>query len=108
MNSGKYVFALFLSFVDRYEFRKYVERYGRSTARKAAGRTGSIDGHLKKVSEENRETTKSVSPVHVPAPAQELKRMEKHHRNLRVSPVRPPVHPTKKHSCPATRRTKAP
>ncbi len=53
----------------------------------------SIDDHLKKVSEENRETTKkpggTVSPVHISAPAHELKRVEKHHRNLRDSPVRP-------------------
>jgi len=48
-----------------------------------------IDGHLKKVSEENRETTKNVSPVHVSAPSHVLKRVEKHHRNLRDSPVRP-------------------
>ncbi len=45
-----------------------------------------IDGHLKKVSEENGGT---VSPGHVSAPAHELKRVEKHHRNLRDSPVRP-------------------
>lgn len=45
-----------------------------------------IDGHLKKVSEENGETG---SPAHISAPAHELKRVEKHHRNLRDSPVRP-------------------
>jgi hypothetical protein len=32
---------------------------------------------------------KNVSPGHVSAPAHELKRVEKHHRNLRDSPVRP-------------------
>ncbi len=46
----------------------------------------SIDGHLKKVSEENGGT---VSPAHISAPAHELKRVEKHHRNLRDSPVGP-------------------
>ena len=45
-----------------------------------------IDGHLKKVSEENGGT---VSPAHIPAPAHELRRVEKHHRNLRDSPVHP-------------------
>jgi len=68
----------------------------------------SIESHLKKVSEENRETKKThmgtVSPAHVSAPAHELKRVEKHHRNLRDSPVRP----TKKHAFSATRRTTAP
>ena len=51
-----------------------------------------IDGHLKKVSEENGETTKkhmgTVSPAHVSAPAHELKRVEKHHQNLRDSSER--------------------
>jgi len=55
--------------------------------------TTSIDRHLKKVSEENRGTTKKdgriVSPAQVSAPVHELKRVEKHHRNLRNSPVRP-------------------
>ncbi len=45
-----------------------------------------IYGHLKKVSEENGRTE---SPAHISAPAHELKRVEKHHRNLRDSPVRP-------------------
>ncbi|MBU3024081.1 transposase [Zobellia galactanivorans] len=53
----------------------------------------SMDDHLKKVSEENRETTKkhvvTVSPAHVSAPAHELKRVGKHHQNLWISPVRP-------------------
>jgi len=48
---------------------------------------------LKKVSEENRETTKkhggTVSRTQISAPEHELKRVEKHHRNLRDSPVRP-------------------
>jgi len=52
-----------------------------------------MDEHLKKVSEENRETAKkhlgTVSPARVSAPEHELKRVEKHHRNLRDSPVRP-------------------
>ena len=52
-----------------------------------------IDSHLKKVSEENGGTTEShvrtVSPAHVSAPEHELKRVEKHHRNLQDSPVRP-------------------
>ena len=51
-----------------------------------------MNDHLKKVSEENREITKkhggSISPVQISAPAHELKRVEKHHRNLRDSPVR--------------------
>ena len=55
--------------------------------------TTSMDDHLKKVSEENQETTKKhggiVYPAHVSAPAHELKRVEKHHRNLQDSPVRP-------------------
>jgi len=53
----------------------------------------SMEYHLKKVSEENGETTKkhvgAVSPAHVSAPEHELKRVEKHHRNLRDSTVRP-------------------
>jgi len=52
-----------------------------------------MDEHLKKVSEENQETAKkhlgTVSPARVSAPEHELKRVEKHHRNLRDSPVRP-------------------
>ncbi|WP_027077443.1 IS1182 family transposase [Maribacter antarcticus] len=52
-----------------------------------------MDDHLKKVSEENQETAKkhlgTVSPARVSAPEHELKRVEKHHRNLRDSPVRP-------------------
>ncbi len=52
----------------------------------------SIDSHLKKVSEENGEAAKkhgeTVSPAHVSAPSHELKRVEKHHQNLRDSPVR--------------------
>ncbi len=48
--------------------------------------------HLKKVSEENGETTKkhtgTVSPVQIPAPEHEPERVEKHHQNLRDSPVR--------------------
>ncbi len=32
---------------------------------------------------------RTVSPAHISAPAHELKRTEKHHRNLRDSPVRP-------------------
>ncbi len=51
-----------------------------------------MDDHLKKVSEENRETTKkhggTISPVQISAPEHELKRVEKHHQNLRDSPVR--------------------
>jgi transposase len=51
----------------------------------------SIDNHLKKVSEENRETTKkhggTESPANVSAPAHELKRVEKHHQKLRNNPV---------------------
>ena len=53
----------------------------------------SIGNHLKKVSEENGGTTKkhgkTVSPARVSAPAHELKRVEKHHRNLRDNPVGP-------------------
>jgi hypothetical protein len=53
----------------------------------------SMDDHLKKVSEENRGTTKkhggTASPTHISAPAHELKRVEKHQRNLKDSPVRP-------------------
>lgn len=45
-----------------------------------------MEDHLKKVSEENGGT---VSPAHVSAPEHELKRVEKHHENLRYSPVRP-------------------
>lgn len=51
-----------------------------------------MDEHLRKVSEENRETTKNhgtVSRAQISAPEHELKRVEKHHRNLRESPVRP-------------------
>ena len=48
--------------------------------------------HLKKVSEENRETIKkhegTISPVQISAPEHELKRVEKHHQNLMDSPVR--------------------
>ncbi len=51
-----------------------------------------MESHLKKVSEENGETTKkragNVSPARVSAPVHELKRVEKHHQNLRDSPVR--------------------
>ena len=50
-----------------------------------------MEYHLKKVSEENRETTKkhggTISPVQISAPEHELKRVEKHHQNLRDSPV---------------------
>ena len=52
----------------------------------------SIGDHLKKVSEENVGTkesqAKTISPAHISAPEHELKRVEKHHRNLRDSPVR--------------------
>ena len=52
-----------------------------------------MDDHLKKVSEENRETTKNhggtISPVQISAPEHELKRVEKHHQNLKDGPVRP-------------------
>ena len=52
-----------------------------------------VEGHLKKVSEENQETKKkhweSVSPVKISAPVHEPERTEKHHRNLTDSPVRP-------------------
>jgi len=52
-----------------------------------------MSDHLKKVSEENGETTKkhggNLSPAHISAPAHELKRVEKHHENLRDSPVGP-------------------
>lgn len=52
-----------------------------------------MNDHLKKVSEENGETTKkrvgTVSQARVSAPVHELKRTEKHHQNLRDSPVRP-------------------
>ncbi len=52
-----------------------------------------MDDHLKKVSEENGATEqrqgKIDSPAHISAPEHELKRMEKHHQNLRESPVRP-------------------
>ena len=51
-----------------------------------------MESHLKKVSEENGETTKkragTVSPARVSAPVHELKRVEKNHQNLRDSPVR--------------------
>lgn len=50
-----------------------------------------ISDHLKKVSEENGGTMKkdgmTVSPAHITAPEHELKRVEKHHRNLREGPV---------------------
>ncbi|RKN77015.1 hypothetical protein [Ulvibacterium marinum] len=50
-----------------------------------------MDDHLKKVSEENGATeqrrAKTVSPAHITAPEHELKRVEKHHRNLREGPV---------------------
>src|SRR5680860_443838 len=52
-----------------------------------------MNDHLKKVSEENGEPAKkhrrTVSLEHSSAPEHELKRTEKHHRNLRDSPVRP-------------------
>ncbi len=52
-----------------------------------------MESHLKKVSEENREITKkhgvTISHVQISAPEHELKRVEKHHRNLQESPVRP-------------------
>jgi hypothetical protein len=52
----------------------------------------SIGNHLKKISEENPGTAKrdgkSVSPAHISAQEHELKRVEKHHKNLRDSPVR--------------------
>ena len=52
-----------------------------------------MESHLKKVSEENGETTKkhggTISHVQISAPEHELKRVEKHHRNLQESPVRP-------------------
>jgi len=51
-----------------------------------------MESHLKKVSEENGGTTErreeTVSPAHISAPEHELKRVEKHHQNLRDSPVR--------------------
>ena len=51
-----------------------------------------MESHLKKVSEENGETTKkhggTKSPIQISAPEHELKRTEKHHQNLRDSPVR--------------------
>ncbi|WP_422080522.1 IS1182 family transposase [Ulvibacterium sp.] len=50
-----------------------------------------MDDHLKKVSEENGATgqkqAKTASPAHISAPEHELKRVEKHHRNLREGPV---------------------
>ncbi|WP_211341866.1 transposase [Ulvibacterium marinum] len=50
-----------------------------------------MDDHLKKVSEENGATgqrqAKIVSPAHISAPEHELKRVEKHHQNLREGPV---------------------
>jgi transposase len=46
---------------------------------------GSIGDYLKKVSEEN---VRTVSPESISAPEHELKRVEKHHQNLRESPVR--------------------
>lgn len=45
-----------------------------------------IDGHLRKVSEENGGT---VSPSHISAPEHELRRVEKPHQNLRDNLVRP-------------------
>ncbi|HEA21982.1 hypothetical protein LCGC14_0450480 [marine sediment metagenome] len=52
-----------------------------------------MESHMKKVSEENRETTRkhrgTISHVQISAPEHELKRVEKHHRNLTDSPVRP-------------------
>ena len=52
----------------------------------------SIVKHLKRVSEENavnKETqAKTTSPVQISAPEHELKRVEKHHQNLRDSTVR--------------------
>ncbi|MCM4170531.1 hypothetical protein DHD32_03485 [Arenibacter sp. TNZ] len=73
----------------------------------------SIGDHLKKVSEENRETIEkhegTVPPAFISAPAHELKRVEKHQRNLRDSPVRPCRGiPQKKHACLATRCTLTP
>ncbi|MGB3144895.1 MAG: transposase [Maribacter sp.] len=51
-----------------------------------------MESHMRKVSEENPGTAKrdgkSVSPVKISAPEHELKRVEKHHQNLRDSPVR--------------------
>jgi len=50
-----------------------------------------MEDHLKKVSEENQETTEkrggTVSPAHISAPSHELKRVEKHHQKLRDNPV---------------------
>ncbi|RKN79685.1 transposase [Ulvibacterium marinum] len=47
--------------------------------------------HLKKVSEENGGTqqrqAKTMSPAHITAPEHHLRRVEKHHQNLRDSPV---------------------
>src|SRR5680860_590121 len=67
----------------------------------------SIDSHLKKVSEENGGTTEkhvgTVSPAHVSAPAHELRRVGKHHRNLRDSPVRPAGASHKKARLPGNR-----
>ncbi|MFS4493510.1 IS1182 family transposase [Maribacter sp. 2308TA10-17] len=51
----------------------------------------SLGDHLKKVSEENggtaKEDERTASPSRISAPEHELKRVEKHHRNLRDSPV---------------------
>ncbi|MEM8765434.1 MAG: IS1182 family transposase [Bacteroidota bacterium] len=51
----------------------------------------SIGNHLKKVSEENGATEqsqlKTVSPAHITAPEHHLRRVEKHHQNLREGPV---------------------
>ncbi|MGA9649850.1 IS1182 family transposase [Pedobacter sp.] len=51
----------------------------------------SVESHLKKVSEENPETTKNqdvtTSSVTVTAPEHHLKRVEKHHQNLRDNRV---------------------
>ncbi|MEO1547523.1 MAG: IS1182 family transposase, partial [Bacteroidota bacterium] len=52
----------------------------------------SVGSHLKKVSEVNRATKqkqkKTVSPAHISAPEHELKRVEKHHRNLQKGSVK--------------------
>jgi transposase len=67
-----------------------------------------MENHLKKVSEENGETTKkragTVSPARVSAPVHELKRVEKHHQNLRDSPVRLTGASHKKHGYLAIKR----
>ncbi|MEM1336898.1 MAG: IS1182 family transposase [Bacteroidota bacterium] len=52
----------------------------------------SVGNHLKKVSEENgaieKKQAKTASPTHISAPEHELKRVEKHHRNLQKGPVK--------------------